>query len=135
MVFVRSWLLNGPSGPAVDEDGNLVVAEVENQRVSRFAPDGAYPAALEQVARRGTIANSGGVAIDAEGIIYVADEQNHRIDVFDRSGAPLFSWGERGTRDGQFNYVGSIDLDGQGHAYVTDVENGRVQKFKLPDGS
>ena len=38
MVFGGPGLLNGPSGPAVDEDGNLVVAEVENQRVSRFAP-------------------------------------------------------------------------------------------------
>ena len=44
-------------------------------------------------------------------------------------GKLLLSWGEPGTRPGQFNVVHSICVDVDGWVYVADRENHRVQVF------
>lgn len=41
----------------------------------------------------------------------------------------LFSWGESGTGDGQFNIVHNIIVDNDGWVYVADRENHRIQVF------
>ena len=48
-------------------------------------------------------------------------------------GRHLFSWGESGTGEGQFNIVHNITTDKEGWVYIADRENHRVQVFS-PDG-
>ena len=45
----------------------------------------------------------------------------------------MFSWGESGTDEGQFNIVHNIATDSSGQVYVADRENHRIQIFG-PDG-
>ena len=75
------------------------------------------------------------VAVDKRtGEFYVADGySNARIHKYTPEGQYLFSWGESGTGEGQFNIVHNIDTDSNGWIYVADRENHRVQIFS-PDG-
>jgi DNA-binding beta-propeller fold protein YncE len=41
----------------------------------------------------------------------------------------MFSWGESGTDEGQFNIVHNIATDSSGQVYVADRENHRIQIF------
>ena len=75
------------------------------------------------------------VAIDKRtGEFYVADGySNARVHKYTPDGGYLFSWGDSGTAEGQFNIVHNITTDGEGWVYVADRENHRIQIFS-PDG-
>jgi DNA-binding beta-propeller fold protein YncE len=72
--------------------------------------------------------------VDGQGQVYVANTGNDRIDVFNRSGAPVRSFGTSGRGTGQFNTPSGVAADAQGYRAVTDAVNGRVEIF-APDGS
>ena len=64
------------------------------------------------------------------GDIYVSDGYgNARIHKFAPDGRHLFSWGEPGSRPGQFNLPHNIACDDDGRVYVADRENHRIQVF------
>lgn len=71
------------------------------------------------------------VALDPDsGDIYVSDGyQNSRVHKYTPDGKLLFSWGEPGTDEGQFNIAHNIVTDKDGYVYVADRENQRVQVF------
>lgn len=71
------------------------------------------------------------VAIHPEtGDLYISDGYgNARVHSYAANGHYLFSWGEFGTRPGQFNLVHSVCADGAGKVYIADRENHRVQVF------
>ena len=76
--------------------------------------------------------------------MYVADQTNHRMQMLDPSGRFLSTWGQYGTKSGEFggntnvkSRAGGPDfvaLDKQGNVYTTEAMDGRVQKF-TPDGA
>jgi DNA-binding beta-propeller fold protein YncE len=69
-------------------------------------------------------------ALSPKGEIYIADGYgNARVHKYTPDGRLLMSWGEPGTRPGQFNIVHNICCDGDGWVYVADRENHRVQIF------
>jgi DNA-binding beta-propeller fold protein YncE len=69
-------------------------------------------------------------ALSPKGEIYVADGYgNARVHKYTPDGRLLMSWGEPGTRPGQFNIVHNICCDADGWVYVADRENHRVQVF------
>jgi DNA-binding beta-propeller fold protein YncE len=69
-------------------------------------------------------------ALSPQGDIYVSDGyQNARVHKYSPGGKLLFSWGEPGTGEGQFNLVHNIACDDEGWVYVADRENHRVQVF------
>jgi DNA-binding beta-propeller fold protein YncE len=71
------------------------------------------------------------VAIDQNtNQFYVSDGySNARIHKYSSDGNLLFSWGESGTDQGQFNIVHNIEVDSSGRVYVADRENHRIQIF------
>ena len=69
-------------------------------------------------------------ALSPEGEIYVSDGYNNaRIHKYTPDGRHLFSWGEPGTGEGQFNIAHNIVTDADGWVYVADRENHRIQVF------
>jgi len=60
--------------------------------------------------------------------LYVADTLAHEIKVFDRDGEELFTIGERGEADGQFNYPSHLAF-ADDRLFVNDTMNFRIQIF------
>ena len=71
------------------------------------------------------------VAVDkSTGEFYVADGySNARVHKYTPEGDFLFSWGESGTGEGQFNIVHNVETDRNGWVYIADRENHRIQVF------
>ncbi len=69
-----------------------------------------------------------GLAISGDRLA-VVDSQAHTVSVFDLSGKFLFSFGKRGTGDGEFNFPTHIAADSQGRWLVTDSMNCRMEIF------
>jgi DNA-binding beta-propeller fold protein YncE len=69
-------------------------------------------------------------ALSPKGEIYVSDGYgNARVHKYAPDGKHLFSWGEPGCGEGQFNLPHAIACDADGWVYVADRENHRIQVF------
>jgi DNA-binding beta-propeller fold protein YncE len=145
---------NFPRQMAIAANGNLVIPEEFNFRLSINQPDGMNLGVIGQQGRlyeqndplfgRLNDASTGGffnrpsaVAIGPSGNIYVADTWNFRIQVFTADGNFVRSWGSRaelGTgapiepRDG-FWGPRSVALDADENVYVADTGNKRVRVY------
>uniref|UniRef100_A0A3Q2XBS3 E3 ubiquitin-protein ligase TRIM71 n=1 Tax=Haplochromis burtoni TaxID=8153 RepID=A0A3Q2XBS3_HAPBU len=100
----------------------------------------------------GQLCRPWGICVDKEGYrrIVVADKDNHRVplksqllikhsssrllSVFTFEGQFLLKFGEKGTKNGQFNYPWDVAVNSEGKILVSDTRNHRVQLF-APDGS
>src|SRR5579885_713322 len=71
-----------------------------------------------------------GVTVDSSGNVYVTDLGNRRIEKFDNSGTFLFTWGTKGSGNGQFQSPIGIAMSSDS-IYVVDNELNNVQKFDL----
>src|SRR5712692_10506487 len=70
------------------------------------------------------------VAFDPAGNAYISDGYiNSRVAKVDRNGKWVKSWGDRGTKPGEFNTPHSIAADAKGNIYVADRGNRRIQVF------
>jgi DNA-binding beta-propeller fold protein YncE len=140
--------LGNPSHLTVAPDGNIWVADAENNRFQIFAPDGTF---LEAWGTPGsgkgefdfTTVGWGGydeaaIAFAPDGTFYVTDTGNHRIQKFGPDRRFLTAWGNEGTEPGQFITPIDLVVDGQGRVYVldssrngvpADPETGDVQVF------
>jgi tripartite motif-containing protein 71 len=113
---------------AVDEQGNVYVADFVNTRIQKFDARGQF---LTQW-RTEAPAGPKGIALDSAGHVYVVSnfDRHHYIQKFDASGQLLLEWGGSGHGAGEFyGGAGGVAVDGLGHVYATDPNNFRVQKF------
>ena len=70
------------------------------------------------------------VAWDSSGNTYISDGYiNSRIAKVDKDGNWLKSWGEPGSKPGQFDTPHSVAVDAQDNIYVADRGNHRIQVF------
>ncbi len=75
--------------------------------------------------------HSDGVGIDNEGRIYASFSSTSEIRVYSREGKMLASFGEFGSRVGDFSEPRGLWIDGSNRLYVADTSNARVQVFQL----
>ncbi|MBK7643313.1 MAG: NHL repeat-containing protein [Planctomycetes bacterium] len=108
-----------PVDVAIDEEGQIYVADQGNQRVQRFDKDGRFLGAFGGFgAHAGLFAAPSSIEY-AAGRVYVADRDNQRIQVFDREGKALYDWGVHAL----------VPHEGQGHLHYPDA------LALAPDGS
>jgi DNA-binding beta-propeller fold protein YncE len=112
-----------PRGVAVDEAGNVYVADFNNHRIQKLGPG------LEPIAAWGSEGSSPGlfrqpcqVAVRGDEVL-VADTWNGRIQVLGRDGAYL-----RDLATGLYGPRG-IAVAPDGAVYVADTGNHRVRRF------
>jgi sugar lactone lactonase YvrE len=118
-------------GIATDSEGNIWVADTENNRVEKFNSKGEY---LLQFGKEGTgngeFKAPKGLAIGPSGNIWVVDSGNNRVQKFNSKGEYLLKFGEEGSGEMQFNSPAGITFSGT-NGFVVDSGNNRVQKFNL----
>ncbi len=117
---------SSPIGVALDSEGLLYVTDSALRRVFVFS--GSKNKRI--IGDENSLLRPTGIAINArEKRLYVTDTLGHRVDVFTLEGKKLFSFGTRGTGDGEFNYPSHLAIDAAGAVYVMDTLNFRVQVF------
>jgi len=124
-----------PAGLAVDQEGNLYVADSGNHRVQKFDRDGLFLAEVGGTGSgNGQFNEPWGVAVDAQGNVYVADTWNHRIQKFDKDLKYVTQWGNpasdlKNPRPSDFWGPRDVTVDAQGNVWVADTGTSRVLKF------
>ncbi|MGA2321542.1 MAG: 6-bladed beta-propeller [Solirubrobacteraceae bacterium] len=119
-----------PAAVALDDQGNVYVADTGNDRVVELSTGGSQ---LTEWGSRGTgdgrFRSPRGIAVDAAGRVYVLDSENNRVEVFDSSGRFIEKWGVRGVGLGEFSQPSAIEVDCEGDVLVADTNNNRVERF------
>ncbi|MFE6719138.1 RICIN domain-containing protein [Streptomyces albidoflavus] len=145
--------LSRPTGVAVDNDGNLYIADNGGHRVRRITTDGK----ISTIAGTGTANFAGdggpatsaqlrtpyGVTVDDEGNLYIADRGNHRIrkvtaadgkiSTIAGTGSANFGGDGGPATSAQLNNPFATVVDSTGALYIADYGNHAVRKI-TPDG-
>ena len=78
----------------------------------------------------GQLKGARGVAVDENNRIVVCDRNNFRVQVFDSSGEFLFTFGKKGSDNGEFpSGPLSVAVSKDGKIFVTDWSGSLVQAF------
>ena len=139
--------LSGPTGVAVDANGNVYVADRDNYRIRRISLDGT----INTVAGNGTAGFSGdngpallaqirplAIAVDNKGNLYIGDGRNYRIRKVDSNGTITTIGGDGGSgfagdngpaKDAAIGLVTGVAVDPAGNIYLADFLNARVRRI------
>ena len=121
--------VNQPWGVAINQKGEIIVAEHRGNCVSLFNSEGQKVRSFGSYgAGNGQFNEAYGVAIDDNGDILVTDGGNNRIQKFSADGKYLTSVGTQGSGQLQFQYPIGIRIHPlTKRIYVADHNNHRVQ--------
>ncbi|NEN85356.1 fibronectin type III domain-containing protein, partial [Paenibacillus elgii] len=134
---------NYPSGLAADSDGNVYVADSNNNRIQKLT---AATGVWSEWKRSDGKSGSGlgefdyptDVAVDRSGNVYVADMNNHRIQKLTVTTGMWSEWkksgGGAGNGLGEFDEPYHLAVNGDGNVYVSDSNNHRIQKLTATTG-
>ena len=146
----QNALLFSPAGMNFDANGNLYVADTENNLVRKITPAGVI-STVAGVGSRGFSGDGGpavsaqllaprGVALDTAGNLYIADSGNQRIrrvnlvgtiQTIAGNGLRGFAGDGSGATLAKLNDPESIASDAQGNLYVADSGNNRVRRITI----
>ncbi|MBZ5604714.1 MAG: hypothetical protein LAO79_20645, partial [Acidobacteriia bacterium] len=130
--------LNHPAGVAIDSSGNMYIADRDNHRIRRVAPEGT----VSTVAGTGDAGNGPdgllatlsaldaptSVAVDSSGNVYIADTANQRVRVLTPNGTI------GGVAVATLGTPSYVLPDQNGDLYVSDSANGTILKV-TPNGT
>ena len=142
--IVRTWgegVFKNPHGVTIAPDDTVFCVDNGDSTVRKFTAEGKLLMTLGTPNQPSPKMSGKPFSVPAHvgvdrrtGEFYVADGYSKaRVHKYTPDGKLLFSWGESGTGEGQFNIVHNIAIDGEGWVYVADRENHRIQIFS-PDG-
>ncbi len=134
-----------PEGLAVDQAGNLYVADIVNNMIRKIATDGTVSTLAGTLA--GGFANGDAgtasfmhpyyVAVDGADNVYVTDNGNNVVRKITALGtvSTLAGTGTVGAVDGKntiakFNDLHGIAVDANGNVYVGDEQNNKIRKIQ-----
>ena len=116
-----------PRGLAVDNAGNILVADTGNGRIQKFSPSGIFVSVIGASGQApGQFREPCGIAIDSGGNIYVADVGNGRVQKLKPDGSFLAEW--KGPEPG-FYGPRDITIGPDNSVYVVDQGHSRIVKF------
>jgi streptogramin lyase len=137
---------NNPAGVAVDESGNVYVADAFNHLIRKISLTGdvttlagtaGFDGAVNGNGTSASFNNPVGVAVGGSGNVYVADAFNHLIrkisptgDVTTLAGTAGFDGAVNGNgTSASFKYPWGVAVDGSGNVYVADAFNHLIRKI------
>jgi sugar lactone lactonase YvrE len=137
---------NYPAGVAVDNSGNILVADSGNHKIRKITPDGV----VSTYAGNGTRGTGNGptvfsqfngpvgVTVDAAGNVFVADAGNNKIRKIAGGVVSTLAGGGAGDEYGLVNETGisarfnnptGVVVDGGGNVFVADKFNHAIRKI------
>jgi sugar lactone lactonase YvrE len=126
---------NNPSGLTVDLFGDLLVADLSNNRIRKVSTSSGI---LVTTYSTNTFNQPSGVAFDGYGNLYITEQGGNRIKKLTSVGVAttLAGSGSSGSADGlgilsSFNTPSRIVSDGTSGLYVTDRINNKIRKITL----
>jgi sugar lactone lactonase YvrE len=146
--------LSAPAGVAWDSEGNLYVADTDNNRVLRkdisgrvttvagngvagYSGDGGFATAASLNAPRG-------MAVDSSGYLYIAERFHHvirRVDtktgrIVTVAGTGVFGGGGDGqpATSASLSYPSGVAIDAAGNLYIADTEDHKIRKVDAETG-
>jgi uncharacterized protein (TIGR03437 family) len=143
--LATSALFSHPSGVAVDNAGNLFIADYMNNRIRKVTPAGT----ISTVAGNGTEGYNGdnipatsaelwlpiGVAVDSAGNLFIAELTGYRIRKVTPAGiiSTVAGNGSPGYNDGPatsagLNFPTGVAVDGAGNIFIADRGNNFIRK-------
>lgn len=135
--FLRKWggghgtdngQFIGPGCMAIDQQGNIYIADHQDDvisRVQKFDAQGNF--LMKWSAATGT---TNCLAIDKHNNVYIVNATQYRIEKYDSQGNLLSMWGSKGKGEGQFVEPTGIAIDSRGNVYVADNRSTfRIEKF------
>jgi DNA-binding beta-propeller fold protein YncE len=141
----REARFNIPRGIAVDQDGNLLVADCNNHAIRKVRRNGTVttlcgngqPGFADGLGKAARFSHPFGIALDPRGQLFVADFNNNAVRQVSPSGAVVTAAGNgvNGWADGEgacarFNAPYAIACDKNGLLYISDAHNNAVRKMK-----
>ena len=137
---------DSPYDVAVDNSGNVYVADRGNEKIRKVTPAGVVTSLAGSTngdaVGTGTAAQFNwpeAIALDNDGNVYVAD-RNHKIKKITQAGeVTLLAGSTSGYNDGvgaaaQFYFPHGMDFDAAGNMYLAELFNHRIRKI-APDGT
>jgi DNA-binding beta-propeller fold protein YncE len=122
--------LHRPEGIAVDNKGNVFVADYSNHRIQIYDESGHYLSSITGTIPGQNLHGPHSVSVGPDDCVYVVEHDANRVSVFDDSGTYIKSFGKAGKKDGEFNKPYAVTVVNDGYVYVSDTGNRRVQVFK-----
>jgi peptidylamidoglycolate lyase len=130
----RKGEFNIPHGISLDRNGNVYVADRENNRIQIFDPNGHF---IKQLTNK-TFGAICAVAFDTQSNLFAVDDLTfmklkHRgsdVFVFDTTGKVKTRFGRSGFYEGPICWYHDIAIDNQENIYVGDILGNKIQKFK-----
>ena len=127
---IKDGDVSQPAGIALDQEGNVYVADTANNRIQVFSSNGTFISKWGGYGiGNGSFNQPAGIALDQEGNVYVADTANNRIQVFSSNGTFISKWGGSGRPEELLRSPAGIALDQEGNVYVADTANNRISAF------
>lgn len=135
---------NYPTGIAVDNNGNVYVADYYNNRIRKIGPTGdvttlagnGLPGSVDGNALSASFFNPAGIFVDNNDDVYVAEFSNHYIRKISSAGivTTIAGDGNQNYADGigtsaSFSLPTDLTVLGNGDVYVADQYNQRIRKI------
>jgi hypothetical protein len=122
--------LNRPHGIAIDKEGNIYIADTNNNRIRKIDVNGIITTQLEN------ITGPASVAVDTTGILYIAERTGERILKMDTDGALTILAGngqsgfsEDGSLATEAKLGGPRGIAVSNSVYFSDKKNQRIRRI------
>jgi sugar lactone lactonase YvrE len=138
--------LNQPTGVAIDNNGNLFIADEYNYRIRKVATNGIITTVAGNgiqgysgdngAATNAELSNPSGVATDNNGNLFIADQGNSRIrkvatngilTTVAGNGTRGFSGDNGATTSAELSYPTGVAIDNNGNLFIADEGNNRIR--------
>ena len=115
-----------PTHIAVSDHG-IVVLDADRSRLQILDFDGNRIACYQLAVG---LDRDNGLAVDSDGNIYISYAAKSIISMYKPDGTPMGTFGQFGSRIGEFNTPTEVWVDSSNRIYVADTGNSRVQVFQ-----
>jgi sugar lactone lactonase YvrE len=142
--------LNNPSDVAVDDSGNLFIADLANNRIRKVDTQGIITTVAGNgssgyagdggPATNASLTGSVAVALDASDNLFIGDSGNNRIRKVDAqgiittvagNGSSGYSGDGGAATNASLNKPADIAVDASGNLFITDFNNNRIREVAL----